>query len=221
MVKMAESTASHPTSSIGVAVNMWSLACTSPWAFMACSEDLESKVPTTLPQQPSLSKPEKSALRSLRNNHNILIFRADRGNTTVIFDKDDYIVEADQQLSDRSIYQLLTSNPTQSYNQELHHLISTAGPSQGLSKTDISLLLNSQPCTPPCTFCLKYTNQVIPAIPLSLSMTLQPNVFQRASMPTSNPLSNPPLPCPGYQPFFHQYLIPTYTPPPRYHHGHC
>ena len=58
-----------------------------------------------------------------------------------------------RQLSDPSTYQLLTSNPSQSYNQDLHLLISTAGPSQGLSETDISLLLNSQPHTP-CLYLL-------------------------------------------------------------------
>ena len=156
--------------------------------------------------------------RSLHNNPNILILPVDKGNTTVVLDKDDYLVEANRQLSDPSTYQLLTSNSTQSYNQDLHHLLSTAGPSQGLSETDISLLLNSQPCTPS----LKYTNQVISAAPLSRPMTPQPNVSQRISMPTSNPLSNPspPLPYPGYQPFSRQDLIPTYPPPSSYHHGH-
>ena len=104
-----------------------------------------SKFPTTLPQQPNLSKSEKSALRSLHINPNIRILPADKGNTTVILDKDDYLAEADHQLSDRSTYQPLASNPIQSYNQDLHHPISTASPPQGLSKTD---LLTPQPRTP-------------------------------------------------------------------------
>ena len=86
----------------------------------------DSKFPTTLPQRPNLSKSEKSALRSLRTNPNILILPADKGNTTVVLDKDDYLAEADRQLSDRSTYKPLASNPTQSYNQDLHNLISTA-----------------------------------------------------------------------------------------------
>ena len=70
------------------------------------------------------------------------------GNTTVVLDRDYYHAEADRHLSDRSTYQHLASNPTQTYNQDLHNLISTSDPPQGLSKTDICLLLNPQPRTP-------------------------------------------------------------------------
>ena len=103
---------------------------------------------SALPQQPNLSKSEKYAICSLHTNSNVLILPANKGNTTVVLDKDDYLVEVDRQLSDRSTYQPLASNLTQSYNQDLHNLISSAGPPQGLAKTDISLLLNPQPRTP-------------------------------------------------------------------------
>ena len=129
----------------------------------------DSKFPTTLPQQHNFSKPEKSALHSLRNNPNNLILAADKGNTTVCLEKDDYLAEANHQLSNSSTCQLLTSNPTQPYNQDLHHLISTAGLSQGLSKTDISLLLNSQPRTPSLCLLPKIHKPVNPGRPSVLS----------------------------------------------------
>ena len=69
------------------------------------------------------------------------------------------------------------------------------------------------PAPPPCTFCLKYTNQVIPAAPLSRPMTPLLNVSQRTSMPTSNLCQISPIPYPGYQPFSQQDPIPTYSSP--------
>ena len=85
---------------------------------------LDPKFPTTLPQQPYLSKSEKSALRFLCTNPNILILPAEKGNTTDSLHRDNYLAKADRQLSDRSTYQPLASNPTHSYNQDLHRLIS-------------------------------------------------------------------------------------------------
>ena len=62
----------------------------------------QRKIAQVLKEQPNLSKPEKSALRSLRNNPNIIILPADKGNTMVVLDKDDYLAEVNRQLSDPS-----------------------------------------------------------------------------------------------------------------------
>ena len=116
---------------------------------------------------------------------------ADKGNMSVVLDKDDYLAEADSQLSDRSTYQPLISNPTQSYNQDLHHLISTAGSPQGLFKMDISLPLKPQPRTPSLYLLPKTHKPGNPGCPFSPPMVPPLNASLPTSTPTSNHLLNP------------------------------
>lgn len=52
----------------------------------------------------NLSKQERTALRQLRNNTDIVIKPADKGSATVIMDRDDYIHEATRQLNDTQYY---------------------------------------------------------------------------------------------------------------------
>ena len=52
----------------------------------------------------NLSKEECKAVRSLVNNGNILINKADKGSCVVIWDRSDYIMEAEKQLNDKAVY---------------------------------------------------------------------------------------------------------------------
>ena len=88
----------------------------------------------------------------------------------IILNRSDYLAEADHQLVDCSIYQPLSSDPTQSFNTELSSFVITASPSQGLSKDDISLLLNPQLRTHLFTSFLKSTNLIILAASFSSSI---------------------------------------------------
>ena len=53
----------------------------------------------------NLSKEEWKAVRSLANDPNIVIKKADQGSCVVIWDRGDYIMEAERQLNDKAVYQ--------------------------------------------------------------------------------------------------------------------
>ena len=53
---------------------------------------------------PNLSKGEWKAVRSLANDRNIVIKKADKGSCVVIWDRSDYIMEAEKQLNDKAVY---------------------------------------------------------------------------------------------------------------------
>ena len=52
----------------------------------------------------NLSKEEWDAIRSLADDRNIVIKRADKGSCVVIWDKNDYVKEAEIQLSNQNVY---------------------------------------------------------------------------------------------------------------------
>ena len=52
----------------------------------------------------NFSKEEWQVLRALANDRSIVIKKADKGSCVVIWDRNDYILEAEKQLSDESIY---------------------------------------------------------------------------------------------------------------------
>ena len=64
----------------------------------------------TLSEKPlrywNLTKEEWQAVRSLANDCNIMIKKADKGSCVVIWDRLDYIMEAGKQLCDKTIYML-------------------------------------------------------------------------------------------------------------------
>ena len=65
-----------------------------------------------LQPEPNLTKAERLALRTLKKNKNIIITKADKGDTTVIMDTSHLIELAHKHLSDVNTYQLLKNEPT-------------------------------------------------------------------------------------------------------------
>ena len=59
----------------------------------------------------NLTKEERLALNSLRDDTFIIIKEADKGSDVVVLDKDDYLKEAKKQLSDKETYEELSSDP--------------------------------------------------------------------------------------------------------------
>ena len=55
----------------------------------------------------NLTRKERTALNSLRNDTSIIIKGADKGSAVVIWDRDDYLREAESQLSDTEVYEEL------------------------------------------------------------------------------------------------------------------
>lgn len=77
-----------------------------------------------------------------------MLLPADKGNSIVIMNTEDYINEAKKLLSDSSAYKELDGDPTSNYNEQIQEFIEIHGPKQNLSPKTISLLNPKFPRTP-------------------------------------------------------------------------
>ena len=96
----------------------------------------------------NITTSERKAITDLRNNSNIMILPADKGSTTVILNKSDYIHEGEEQLKDTKTYRHLKSDPTNTFCQQIDQFLTAQGPLQGLSQKSIKLLTPEHPTTP-------------------------------------------------------------------------
>ena len=60
----------------------------------------------------NLTREERKALYDLRNDTSIIIKEADKGSVVVIWDKEDYLKEAEEQLSCKEMYEKVTDDPS-------------------------------------------------------------------------------------------------------------
>ena len=58
----------------------------------------------------NLTKGERDAIYSLKNDSSILIKEADKASAVVVWDRDDYLTQAKNQLNDKNVYEELTGN---------------------------------------------------------------------------------------------------------------
>ena len=59
----------------------------------------------------NLTKEERLAIKSLRDDTSIIIKEADKGSGVVVWDRKDYLKEAEKQLGDKETYEELSSDP--------------------------------------------------------------------------------------------------------------
>ena len=59
----------------------------------------------------NLSVAEQEALRTIKSDNYIVIKGADKGSAVVVWDKEDYLLEAESQLSDTEVYAECNSDP--------------------------------------------------------------------------------------------------------------
>ena len=71
----------------------------------------------------NLSQEEYDAFINLSNNKNIIIQKADKGNTVVIIDRANYIKEMEKILSDTNKFLKVTFNPKHKVNKEIRDLL--------------------------------------------------------------------------------------------------
>ena len=57
-----------------------------------------------------MTKGERDAIYSLKNDNSIIIKETDKGSSVVVWDRDDYFREAKDQLNDKSGYKELTGD---------------------------------------------------------------------------------------------------------------
>ena len=60
----------------------------------------------------NLTREERKALHDLRNDTSIIIKEADKGSVVVIWDKEDHLKEAEEQLSWKEMYEEVTDDPS-------------------------------------------------------------------------------------------------------------
>ena len=56
-----------------------------------------------------MTRDERSALKDLRDDTSIVIKEADKGSAVVVWDREDYIKEANSQLEDKEVYEEIIS----------------------------------------------------------------------------------------------------------------
>ena len=67
---------------------------------------------------------ERAALRNLKADRSIVIKEADKGSGVVVWDKEDYILEASNQLGDSNVYLKLDTNPSEHLQKVIDDAIS-------------------------------------------------------------------------------------------------
>ena len=86
-----------------------------------------------------MSKDEWDAIRSLADDRRIVIKRADKGSCVFIWDRNDYLLEAEKQLKDKNVYRDVQ------YNVNVLKDLAEANNKMfsGLKKKEVSLLKNN------------------------------------------------------------------------------
>lgn len=75
------------------------------------------------PPKPNMPVGELRALRELRNNRDVLVLPADKGNATVIVDTIDYENKIAQLLNDEATYKKVNYNPTSRVSTKVNRLL--------------------------------------------------------------------------------------------------
>ena len=74
---------------------------------------LEEKLPyIDIPKVNNLIKEERDTMYSLKNDNTLVIKGADKGFGFVAWDREDYLKQADKQLSDEKVYEVVTNDPS-------------------------------------------------------------------------------------------------------------
>lgn len=96
----------------------------------------------------NLTKKEKLALAELKKDSTITAKKADKGGATIIMDTALYLQEAESQLRDTTVYQLLHHDPTSEYKKEIDSTIEEACELGIISLGTKNALINEHPRTP-------------------------------------------------------------------------
>ena len=96
----------------------------------------------------NLTKEEEKALNDLMTRNDIIFCSADKGGACVILDVNDYIKEAERQLTDESFYKELPSDPTKLHNELINNVIEKFKREQLLDQKTANGLKVHDPRTP-------------------------------------------------------------------------
>ena len=71
----------------------------------------------------NLSKEEWDALSDLINDKSIIIKSADKGSAVVVWDREDYILEAEGQLFNKDVYLEVNSDPSEIIEEQIKNCL--------------------------------------------------------------------------------------------------
>ena len=95
----------------------------------------------------NLTKRERTAIKSLAENSNIVIKPADKGGAIVIQNKCDYIAECERQLNNSDHYKKLDHNPTETLNNRILKTLQSAVHLEDLTEDEAIYLFRDSPQT--------------------------------------------------------------------------
>ena len=96
----------------------------------------------------NLTKEERSANRSLAQNKDIVIKKADKGSAVVVQNRSDYIKEGLRQLTDRNFYRIQEENLTHIHNELISEQVQRMLTSKEISPKNAEYLILETPRTP-------------------------------------------------------------------------
>ncbi|XP_050549769.1 uncharacterized protein LOC126910700 [Spodoptera frugiperda] len=116
-----------------------------------------AKLPT-----PNITAEEKAALRNLRQDEDVLVLKADKGNATVVMNVTEYDEKIRHLLSDANTYRRVNYNPTARTNRSTHKIIKEC--QQILTDDTFKYLLRPRNVQPPKIYGLPKVHK--PNVPL-------------------------------------------------------
>ena len=87
----------------------------------------------------NLTKGERKALKELADRNDIIITKADKGGAVVIIDVEDYVKEAEHQLSNKDGYKKLQYAPTQTHSRLVNDTITRFKNDEGIKGHSLNL----------------------------------------------------------------------------------
>lgn len=99
------------------------------------------------PPKNNLKKPERIAIREIKQDKSLIVKKADKGGATVIMDYHKYIEESEKQLNDSKVYKRLSKDPTNEIKKQIDEIINDVCDSSTISKIK-SILINDCPRVP-------------------------------------------------------------------------
>ena len=125
-----------------------------------------SAIKTHRPEPCVLSPEERNALTELRNHPDIVTLKADKGNVTVVMNRNDYDNQIFKMLHDQSTYQPLKYDPTRATEKTVNTFVSGLKQNKKISTKDEFALKSSDGRAPRLYGLPKIHKQGIPLRPI-------------------------------------------------------
>ena len=94
---------------------------------------------------PNLSKEERQALKKLIEDKNIIIKPADKGSAIVIWDKEDYLKECNEQLRNTNVYEKCGQFQPKELNKKIKSVLSRMLSRKEIDKEIMESLIKKKP----------------------------------------------------------------------------